>query len=267
MIILSPCLFISSCQLDKQPLLSFLPSCSISIISLACFLCAEDSPPPPTKGAEITEKPRSQAQQRAIGNSIKASTGWKIWAWNVGTKELSHADAKAETQEGEEGWIPSPCVSLWHGSVQLRKSMPISHLSIFFCFWIRLQSNKFPHACSCKLNSRCSSSPLFPSINPALLPLSLFTLFHPSLFSSTFCCVLFVTLHPLPKVLPFFKAEEILCQKHSEICCFDIVSSPPLPDSLALSLYTWLSWQLISPPDSLSIWSVPFSDLRQTAPS
>lgn len=126
--------------------------------------------------------------------------------------------------------------------------MSISHFSIFFCFWIRLQSNRFPHACSCKLNSRCSSSPLFPSINPALLPLSLFILFHPSLFSSTFCCVLFVTLHPLPKVLPFFKAEEILCQKHSEIRCFDIVSSPPLPDSLAPSLYTWLSGQLISPP-------------------
>lgn len=158
------------------------------------------------------------------------------------------------------------CVSLaW--SVQLRKSMPIPHLSIFFCFWIRLQSNRFPHACSCKLNSRCSSSPLFPPHQPCLTArVSIYT-FSPQsfLFNFLLCSVCYP--HPLPKVLPFFKAEEILCQKHSEICCFDIVSSPPLPDSLALSLYTWLSWQLISPPDSLSIWSVPFSDLRQTAPS
>lgn len=64
-------------SLINRPCLSAFPSCSISIISPACFLCAEDSPPPPTKGAGFTEKPRSQAQQMASGNFSRASASWK----------------------------------------------------------------------------------------------------------------------------------------------------------------------------------------------
>lgn len=107
----------------------------------------------------------------------------------------------------------------------------------------------------------------FPPINPALLPLSLFILFHPSLFSSTFCCVLFVIRTHYQKFSPFSKLKKSFVRNILKFAVWISWSSPPLPDSLALSLYTWHSWQLISRPDSLSIWSVPFSDLRQTAPS
>lgn len=48
----------------------------------------------------------------------------------------------------------------------------------------------------------------FPPINPALLPLSLFILFHPSLFSSTFCCVLFVIRTHYQKFSPFSKLKK-----------------------------------------------------------
>lgn len=116
-------------------------------------------------------------------------------------------EAKAETQEGEEGGMPSPCVFLaW--SVQLRKSMPIPHLSLSFCFRIRLQSNRFPHACSCKLNSRCSSSPLFPSITLPYCP-CLYLFF----FAPVFCLQLSVVFCLLPsihyqKFSPFLKLKK-----------------------------------------------------------
>lgn len=48
----------------------------------------------------------------------------------------------------------------------------------------------------------------FPPINPALLPVSLFILFHPSLFSSTFCCVLFVIRTHYQKFSPFSKLKK-----------------------------------------------------------
>lgn len=64
-------------RLTNSHCLSAFSSCIISIIGPACFMCTEGSPPPPTKGAELTEKPRSQAQQMAPGKFIKASTSWQ----------------------------------------------------------------------------------------------------------------------------------------------------------------------------------------------
>lgn len=132
-------------SLTNSHCLSAFPSCSISIISPVCFVCTEDSPPLPTKGAEFTEKSRSQTQQMAPGNFIKASTSCKSRHGKDAKTLFLNVHPRAQRSlamwklkqksKGEKKGECHPHVSLWPGFVQLIKSMPIPQsLHIFVGF-------------------------------------------------------------------------------------------------------------------------------------
>lgn len=93
-----------------------------------------------------------------------------------------------------------------------------------------MQSNGFPHVCFTNLIQDVPLSHSFPP-SPCLLHLSLLMLFHTSLYPST--SVVFCYPPATTKSSPFFfKVQEILCQKHSEVPSFEFLSSSSLPDSL-----------------------------------